>query len=289
MCCLINILKSHLKIKALAESVNVTSSCFVLWQTVDSNGVWLTVGQQAPSHWKMHELSFADEILREKLQSRSGTISCVCMFSLSHTFTKDGRAVETEKPQLGSQFITSVCESWWFQKASQSGAARITALHPQSQKHISWWRGGRVCIASRQNHCSLYLSIFIIAQRTHPAIPWPCFGGHDSWRVHPQPHQTSNVFITATSHWHQFCLNPKRGGEKRIRLMEKERANWRVRMMAESWYPLIYTSKRWRCLANFLKLICNVFHLSVALMCPAHGSCSLPHDQWEDSVVTAHH
>lgn len=60
----------------------------------------------------MHEFGIADGILGggERL-SRSETISCVCMFSLSHTFTKDGRAAEREKkPQLGSQFITSVCK-----------------------------------------------------------------------------------------------------------------------------------------------------------------------------------
>lgn len=140
--------------------------------------------------------------------------------------------------------------------------------------------------ASLQNHLSSYLLIFIMAQRAHPSILWPCFRGHDSWRVHPEPHQSSNVFITATSRWHQFCLNPKWGGEKRIRWMEKEKANGRVGMNPESWYPLIYTSKGWGCLANFLKLICNVFRLSVALMCTTHGSCSLPHDQWGERVVT---
>lgn len=73
----------------------------------------------------------------------------------------------------------------------------------------------------------LPLNIYHSTENT-PSILWPCVRGHDSWRVHPQPHQTSNVFITVTSHWHQFCLNPKRGGEKRMRWMEKERANWRV-------------------------------------------------------------
>lgn len=119
----------------------------------------------------MHKLGFADEILGEKMQSRSETISCGCVFSLSRTFIKHGRAVEIEKSQLGSYFITSVCKSLWFQKASQSGAARITALHPRSQKHISWWRGGRVCLRITANPLLILpLSIYHSTENTslHP-------------------------------------------------------------------------------------------------------------------------
>lgn len=46
--------------------------------------------------------------------------------------------------------------------------------------------------------------------------------------------------------------------------------------------PLIDASKRRRRLADLLKLICNVFRLSPALMRAAHGSRSLPHDQWQE-------
>lgn len=109
----------------------------------------------------------------------------------------------------------------WFQKASPSGAAGATALQPQSQKHISWWREDVCASASFPNYCSVYLSVFITAERTCPSTPWPRFRGHDSWCVHPQPHQTSNVFITVTFRWHQFCLNQKRGGEKKVRRMGK--------------------------------------------------------------------
>lgn len=109
-----------------------------------SGWLWLS----SHTYRKMHEFGFADGILGGGNRlSRSETISCVCMFSLSHTFTKDGRAVEKEKSlSWDHNLLPASVKSLWFQKASQSGAARITALHPQSQKHISWWRRGRVCL-----------------------------------------------------------------------------------------------------------------------------------------------
>lgn len=74
----------------------------------------------------------------------------LAVFACSPSVTLLPRMEELWKKEKVSAGITiyetSICKSLWFQKASQSGAARITALHPQSQKHISWWRGGRVCL-----------------------------------------------------------------------------------------------------------------------------------------------
>lgn len=221
----------------------------------------------------------------KKMQIGSERISCICRFALNDTLPMNGKAVEIKKSQVGPQFITSIGKSTWFQTAS----ARVTAPRPRLQKHISRRREDVPASASQQNYSSFSPSISIIAQRTYPSTPWPRFRGHDSWRVHPQPHQTCDVFITVTFHWQHFLFIPKARRQEDVGWMGKGRVDWRARMNRAGWYPLIYTSKRWRRLANFLKLICNVFRLSVALMCAAHGSCSLSYDQWEESEVTSHH
>lgn len=108
----------------------------------------------------------------------------------------------------------------------------------------------------------------------HGSSPW---ASSDLRRVHHSDFSPASLLF-----------KPKVRRREEAGWMGEGRADWRARMNQEGWYPLIYTSKRWCCLANFLKLICNVFCLSVALMCTAHGSCSLPHDQWEESEVTSH-
>lgn len=83
--------------------------------------------------------------------------------------------MEIDKSQLGSQFTTGVCESLWFQKASQS---RVPELQLYTPNHKSAFHcdGEDACAsASWQNHLSFYLLIFIIAQSAHPSILWPCF------------------------------------------------------------------------------------------------------------------
>lgn len=93
-------------------------------------------------------------------------------------FPKKGKAVELQKPRLGSQFITSVCNACGF-KLLELKLPELQ-LHSPNRKS-TFHADGRTCAStSRWNHCSFQPSIFIIARRMYPSTPWPCYQGHDS-------------------------------------------------------------------------------------------------------------
>lgn len=115
---------------------------------------------------------------------------------LINCFPKKGKAVELKKPQLGSQFITGVCNTCGFKKLLKLELQELQ-LHSPNRKS-TFHADGRTCAStSWRNHCSFQPSIFIIARRMYPSTPWPCHRGHDS------RHFALSLIRPATcsSHW----------------------------------------------------------------------------------------
>lgn len=119
-------------------------SCDKLWILMMSG--WLWVGR--------HEVILTERCTSSALQMWSLGRKCrvgvkqLAVLAGSPSVTLLPRMVELWKQKSLSwdhNLSLASVKACGFKKLL-SGAARITALHPQSQKHISWWRGGRVCI-----------------------------------------------------------------------------------------------------------------------------------------------
>lgn len=130
---------------------------------MDSNGVWLTAGQQTPSHTyqKMHELGFADGILREKTQSRSETISWVSIFSLGLLLPRMEEQRKKKSLSWDRNLSLASVKACGFKKLLSLEPPELQLYSP-NQRSTFHGDGEDACAsASWPNHRSFYLSIFV--------------------------------------------------------------------------------------------------------------------------------
>lgn len=117
--------------------------------------------------------------LERKCKVRVKQLAVFAGSLLIKNFPKKGKGVVLQKPRLGSQFITGVCNAWGFKKLLEQELPELQLRSPNRKS--TFHADGRTCAStSRRNHCSFQPSIFIIAHRMYPSTPWPCFRGHDS-------------------------------------------------------------------------------------------------------------
>lgn len=157
------------------------------------------------------------------------------MFSLNYVSPKSGRAVKKEKIRsldnnlsLASVSRMHVASNSVLDCSCQSYSSLLSPCPgPITKPHFMAKGGwGRLHVVAK---LLLIPPLNIYHSTIPPPLPPPPprSWGHDSWHAHPQPHQSGDVFITATFHRHRFCLiqmleRGRRRGRRRVADREEE-------------------------------------------------------------------